>query len=219
MGRQFVYATEAEVRKMARNRNVSLAETEVTLSPQPALAQKKYLSDDSLFALLGFSKLVRLDANNFENVEELLDLNSNVLPDHLRQGFDVVLDFGTLEHVFHLPNCLDLIRSMVRPGGRILHFTPTSNALDHGFYSLSPTFFADYYSINGYTLNSILLCDLPRRIERGYWRAYDYLAGANDSINVGQLPGRAFYTYASVTSPKSDDLEEHSNTQKSRIPQ
>lgn len=46
---------------------------------------------------------------------------------------------------------------MLRPGGTIIIGTPSSNAINHGFYSLSPTLFHDYFTANGFRNVSVYL--------------------------------------------------------------
>ena len=107
-------------------------------------------SDQDLFRALGFSSVESLDASDFEGARIVFDLNQATPPDTLRERFDVVINGGTLEHVFHLPNALANLHAMLRPGGRAIHLAPASNYLDHGLYAFSPAFFVDYYQANGY---------------------------------------------------------------------
>lgn len=104
----------------------------------------------SFFSLLGFSQAESLDISDFEGAEHILDLNQAETPEHLQERFDVILNHGTLEHVFHLPNALANVFRMLRPGGVVIHLTPINNLVGHGFYQLSPCFFWDYYLSNRY---------------------------------------------------------------------
>lgn len=58
--------------------------------------------------------------------------------------FDVVLDPGTIEHVFNIGQAFVNVRNLCRPGGHIIHTNPM-NIPNHGFFSLSPTAYADWY--------------------------------------------------------------------------
>ena len=77
------------------------------------------------------------------------------MPPELKEAFHVVLDPGSIDHVFYLPNSLKNIFQMLKIGGRCIHISPSSNHIDHGFYMFSPTLFWDYYTENKFSLNSI----------------------------------------------------------------
>ena len=90
------------------------------------------------------------DVSSYENPDFIIDLNQPVDPVHYNQ-FDVILDAGTLEHVFDVATAFDNINRMLRVGGNVVIFVPASNSIDHGFYSFSPTLFFDYFGDNGYS--------------------------------------------------------------------
>ncbi|MCA9206697.1 MAG: methyltransferase domain-containing protein [Planctomycetales bacterium] len=199
LGRQHVYATADDIHREAARHQVSLAAASIELHREPKLAQQNFVSDDCLFQLLGFSESVRIDRSDYEDAEELLDLNAEHTPHHLRQRFDLIIDSGTLEHIFDVPAVFRHLCNMVKPGGRIIHLTPSSNCVEHGFYSVSPTLFADYYSAAGCHLEDIFLCRWPERPERGMWLVYDYLNAPNRFIPLGRLGRSVWFTYAAVT--------------------
>jgi hypothetical protein len=105
---------------------------------------------------LGFDEVKSLDFNDFEGAEIICDLNKPV-ESTLRDRFDVVFDGGTLEHIFDTKAALLNIDSLLVDGGLIIHEVPSSNAIDHGFYSFSPTFFQDFYPNQGYEIIELLL--------------------------------------------------------------
>ncbi len=78
-------------------------------------------SDQDFFRALGFSSVESLDASDFEGASIVFDLNQATPPDTLRERFDVVINGGTLGHVFHLPNALANLHAMLRPGGLAPH--------------------------------------------------------------------------------------------------
>lgn len=118
---------------------------------------KPVMSDQAFFAALGFDTVESLDGSDFEGATHVFDLNSPATPPDLAERYDVIIDTGTMEHVFHIPNLLANLHRMTKPGGRILSVTPASNMVNHGFYSFSPCFFIDYFAANGYELSSLLL--------------------------------------------------------------
>jgi SAM-dependent methyltransferase len=53
-------------------------------------------------------------------------------PDELRERFDAILGFFTLHHLHDLTGCLRSMRSLVRPGGRVVFLEP--NPLNPLYY-------------------------------------------------------------------------------------
>ena len=116
------------------------------------------------FALLGFTATESIDIDGSEGATHLLDLNLPETPPALVSRFDLVLNAGTLEHVFHVPNALAQISRMLTEGGVAVHVSPCNNWVDHGFYQFNPTLMFDYYSAAGFEcLESMLLGFTPER--------------------------------------------------------
>jgi SAM-dependent methyltransferase len=201
LGTQHIYATADEVRGMARQAGVNLAVSDFEPHQNAGLADRGFVSDRSLLKSLGFSDVVRVDVSDYEHCDELLDLNSPETPAHLHGKFDVVLDSGTIEHVFNLPAALRHCCRLVRPGGRIIHLTPSSNCVEHGFYSVSPTLFHDFYGANGFEPADILLCRVPLDLQRGTWDVYDYLHATQRVIPLGMLDQSIWLTWSVAIAP------------------
>ncbi len=196
LGQADVCFTSSSLAAMARSVGVSLAPVPApTASHRPDLAEKGYLSRESLFASLGFGTSLALDISDSEGAEVQFDLNSDVLPEELRGRFDAVFDHGTMEHVFHVPNCLANIHALLREGGRVVHSSPTSNYVDHGFYMFSPTLFHDFYSANGWEIRDIKVARFhPQRQELEAPFFADYGPGLFDAVSAGGLGDGAYLT-------------------------
>lgn len=141
------------------------------------------MSDEEFFRFLGFDEVFSCDVSSYENATLILDLNGPV-PNELNGKFDMIFDGGTMEHIFTVPQVLANIHSMLKRGGRVIHIAPTSNMVNHGFYSFSPTFFSDYYAANRYRLLTLYLFECFSWV--GEWTAYDCLAG-NINNRLGRL--------------------------------
>ncbi len=133
-------------------------------------------SDVAFFRLLGASQVSALDVSAYEEADVVHDLNRPV-PDGLVERFDVVVDSGTLEHVFNVPQALANISRMLRPGGVVFHFNPASNYIDHGYYQLSPSLLLDYYTANGFTRCQAWLAEHSRVFRDRAWSLYAYEPG------------------------------------------
>jgi len=146
---------EDEIEEVAREHGVNLRPPPEP-GGRPAL-QPGCASADYLFHRLGFDEVVATDVSNFEGADLVLDLNQLCVTPDQQGRYDVVLDGGTLEHVFHLPNALRNVLDFTAVGGRIIHVGPSSNHLDHGFYMFSPTLFWDFYKTNGLDIQTFYL--------------------------------------------------------------
>lgn len=102
----------------------------------------------SLFNIAG-CELHVYDIVKERGVEILCDLNRQMFT---RPAYDLVLDVGTAEHCFNIGQALMNMAGMVKVGGYILHENPHSGWGNHGFYSLHPTLFNDFYTQNGFEM-------------------------------------------------------------------
>lgn len=72
--------------------------------------------------------------------------------------YDIVLDVGTLEHCYNIGQALINMAGMVGHGGYIIHENPF-NCGNHGFYSINPTLYADFYAANGFEIVELCLAN------------------------------------------------------------
>lgn len=158
LGRQAVFFNREELVQAAELCDFVLQPADqLPLIPFQFGPEKQALSDIEFFKRLGFDTVDSLDFNDLEENNIIFDLNSEETPPELTESYDLILDGGTLEHIFHVPNCLKNIHRMLKTGGRVIHVSPASNFFEHGFYSFSPCFFIDYYTKNGYDIPSLSL--------------------------------------------------------------
>ena len=122
--------------------------------------QKSYgaeLYADEFFRLLGVRDLVTVDRSNYEGATLLHDLN-DPFPENLHNRFDLVLDGGTLEHIFDYPAAMRNCLKLVSIGGHFITITPANQFMGHGFYQFSPELFFRIFSAeNGFELRKIVL--------------------------------------------------------------
>ncbi|HWX22485.1 MAG TPA: methyltransferase domain-containing protein [Candidatus Binatia bacterium] len=90
--------------------------------------------------VLGAKTVSSMDASAYEQATLIHDLNRPV-PAEMEERFDVVIDGGTLEHVFNFPVAIANCMTMVKPGGHLILLTPANNFCGHGFYQFSPELF------------------------------------------------------------------------------
>lgn len=107
---------------------------------------------DSLHA----RSLKALDVSLYQGADIVADLNSEI-PASLNSSFDLVLDVGTLEHLFDLKKSLSNIFSMLALDGIYYSGVVCNDWVDHGFYQFSPTFFIDFARHNSDSLQLVEL--------------------------------------------------------------
>jgi SAM-dependent methyltransferase len=89
---------------------------------------------------LGARRVESCDASPYEGATRIHDLNQPV-PAAWHEQFSVIIDGGTLEHVFNFPVALANCMRMVEVGGHLILLTPANNFFGHGFYQFSPELF------------------------------------------------------------------------------
>ena len=112
------------------------------------------LDGPAFFQSLGFERCLALDISDYEGAQIIHDLNDPNLPLSHYGVADCVVDAGTLEHVFQLPNAFGNIFRLLAVDGLVVHTTPANGYLDHGFYQISPTLYYDYYVANQHRIIS-----------------------------------------------------------------
>jgi len=203
LGKQDIHVSADALRQLAAARSFLLAEVPETPPAKAYHLEHGHLSDRTFFGMLGFSDIHSIDVSDYEGVAEIFDLNSASVPAHLEGAFDFIVDGGTIEHVFHLPNVLNNIFRMLKVGGRVLHVAPSSNHLDHGFYMFSPTLFVDFYTVNRFELNCVQVFRYTQRHDTEPWELSDYVPGCLDRISFGGLDD-ALYGVVVVATKRAD---------------
>ena len=128
-GRQDVYTDEETLENVAKRvgfplRALTLAERgrinrefpPAPFSPSPDARLNKRINDQIFFRRLGFSSLCSIDHSDYEGATTVYDMNTLGLAEKVGR-FDTVLDIGTMEHVFHVPNFLDNLVNILEVGG------------------------------------------------------------------------------------------------------
>lgn len=110
------------------------------------------------------SRVVSIDLHGTDAALPL-DLNAPIWLDGGQ--FDLVVNHGTLEHIFNVGQAFRTIHEWTKPGGLMLHEGPFTGWVDHGFYCLQPTLFYDVAAANGYEIDSFAVAHLQTRL---IWR-------------------------------------------------
>lgn len=117
-------------------------------------------ADLLLQELTGALEVRSIDFSDYEGASIVHDMNLSLAdkrPD-LAEQFDLVIDGGTLEHVFNFPVAVANMMFLVRKGGYVMSSNPANNLCGHGFYQFSPELMHRIYSVqNGFRVSKILL--------------------------------------------------------------
>jgi SAM-dependent methyltransferase len=119
---------------------------------RPDLSDHLILDAPALITAFGGDAVVS-DAIRWGGEDFVLDLNlamGRVRSWRLGR-FDLIIDPGTTEHCFNVAQAFDNIDRLLAPSGFIYHQAAIAFP-NHGFWSISPTTFFDFYQSRGYQL-------------------------------------------------------------------
>lgn len=130
---------------------------------------------EPFFKRLGAERVESLDHSPYQGCSIVHDLNEPLPSDPNREGYDLVFDGGTLEHVFNFPNAIANCMSLVKVGGHFMASAPANQWLGHGFYQFSPELFFRVLSPeNGFETVRVFLAEFACQSGRT-WRVIDPL--------------------------------------------
>ena len=107
---------------------------------------KKYsgFCETFLRDIIGFESIDSIDNSNYEGASIIHNMN-NPIPNNLKK-YDFVLDLGTIEHIFNVPQVCENIINLLNIGGIFLSVTTNNNFSGHGIYQFSPEFYLSAFS-------------------------------------------------------------------------
>ena len=120
------------------------------------------LSLKNIFNIMGAQSYTDIDL--FGEPKIVMDL-AEPFPSAMQNKYDFVCDIGTIEHVINPFQALENVVFSLKPGGGCLLFSPANIAINHGYYTLQPQLFSDFFKQRGFR---IVFHDLLV-----YWGKYD----------------------------------------------
>ena len=103
-----------------------------------------------LFEKAGFRYEAIDIANGYRTT--ILDLNHESAPKPFIGTFDLVLNFGTTEHLLNQYNAFKVMHDAVKVGGYIINSLPCVGYSDHGYFTYTPRCMFDMAGYNEYEL-------------------------------------------------------------------
>lgn len=154
IGRLSLCIPEKELARLKERRSMTRP------APLPSLYGSGY-ADEFLRIMLDADTVTSFDYSDYQNADVTHDFNRPIA-EKFHGAFDVLIDGGTMEHIFDVRQVLTNYMSMVRTGGSIFINVPANNLLGHGFYQFSPEFFYRVFSDNnGFVTESVSLIESP----------------------------------------------------------
>lgn len=118
-------------------------------------------ADNFFKVFLGAKDVISLDYSDYEGCDIVHDMNKSIGSNYYEM-FDVVIDGGSLEHIFNFPIAIENCMKMVKKGGSFFIFSMANNHFGHGFYQFSPElFFRILQSTNGFKIQDIIIVEHP----------------------------------------------------------
>lgn len=152
LGRHQLNLTTEQLAKTFTESGTSLEESVIN----SILASSNGFSEP-LFKQLGALEITSFDASPYEGASVVHDFNK-LLPAQYHNRYSLVIDSGSLEHVFDFPNAIGNLMQAVQVGGHLLICTPANNYCGHGFYQFSPELFYRILSEqSGFTVEGLYL--------------------------------------------------------------
>ena len=131
LGRQKLHLTERRMGRFLRTLNGESGK----LTPADITQEDGFT--ETLLAKLGYPKMEAMDFTAQEGAAHVHDLNLP-LRTELHGQFDVVIDGGTTEHIFHIGTALDTCHLLLKPGGVFMCFVAADGWFGHGFFQTGP---------------------------------------------------------------------------------
>jgi hypothetical protein len=158
IGRQQLFIDRGSLRDIFERFGLTQTRTDVS-----RLLTEEHGFAEPLLRLLGAEHISSVDASHYEHASIVHDMNLPI-PESLKESFSVVIDAGTLEHIFNFPVAIRNCMEMVEVGGHLLLMTPANNFMGHGFYQFSPELFFRVCSAeNGFEMTKAILCEVDPR--------------------------------------------------------
>jgi hypothetical protein len=146
------YATEGELNQWTKawlGKSFPMAECRPAITTNADGAKLGWVAADYFFCGLGLQDVTYTDIPGSEHAADFHhDLNLP-FPSEQLDRYNLIMDPGTIEHVFDMKTCLTNVVQSLRVGGVVVHQVPVY-MFNGGYYSLNPNLLNDFYSLNGF---------------------------------------------------------------------
>lgn len=167
---------------------------------------------EPFFDMIGLPGIKSMDMSAYEGCDVVHDLNEPPRDD-LRGVFDLMIDGGTIEHVFNTPQALDGVFHMLRDGGVFISINGMTGWAGHGFYQFSPELVWRYWreARGCEVIRCLALPDNPALETRDVTDT----GKAGRRFRGRNMPGRWYLYYVIRKTAGANPAERITNTQQS----
>lgn len=114
---------------------------------------------EKILQYLGATQVDSFDFSDYEQATFTHDFNAP-LPEQYKNKYTLVIDGGSLEHIFNFPVAIQNCMEMTQLKGHFISITPSNNNFGHGFYQFSPElFYRVLHPNNGFKVNAMYYYD------------------------------------------------------------
>ena len=113
---------------------------------------------------LFLSELMELTAVEYVSIDVVsarvakrFDLNRHSLAVSKRHSFDLIVNFGTTEHVMNQFNSFKVIHDAAKPGAYMFHQLPSTGYINHGYFNYNALMFKELADANHYEIVDLWL--------------------------------------------------------------
>lgn len=138
IGRQDLHTSKDEIRHIFDSFYLPYNEQDLE-----KITNNKFSED--FLSFIGAQNIESFDNSSFENATYIHDFNLPI-PEIFHKKYSLVIDGGTLEHVFNFPIAIANCMKMVKENGHIAIITPSNGYFGHGFYQFSSELFYRVFS-------------------------------------------------------------------------
>ncbi|WP_298556308.1 hypothetical protein [uncultured Algibacter sp.] len=150
VGRQNLHLSQEQL-------GVSLKKFGYAINNISKILNKDNTFADAFFEEIGGKEIHSIDASDYEDATIIHDLNEPLKNKHKNQ-YSLVLDSGTLEHVFNFPQAIKNCMELTQIGGHFMGIYPCNNFFGHGFYQFSSELFYRVLSKeNGFQIIDVVI--------------------------------------------------------------
>lgn len=149
LGRQHLFSNPTEINRLWLNHFGQ------DFKFEPADLKDEFA--EPVFRKLGASVCDSLDFSAYEKASIIHDLNQPI-PTALKNKYSLLVDGGTMEHIFNFPVAIKNCMEMLKTGGHYIGISPANNLMGHGFYQFSPELFYRVFAANnGFKIKKMLI--------------------------------------------------------------
>lgn len=152
LGRQYLHTDETGIKKILYEAELKHTEKDIT-----TIVKMGRGYSENLLQFLGARNIHSFDYSDYEEPTFVHDFNEPISLE-FDEKYDLVVDGGSLEHIFNYPIAIQSCLRMVKVGGLFATITPCNNICGHGFYQFSPEL---YFSLlcknNGFSLIKLFI--------------------------------------------------------------